>query len=78
MVVAVRVEGEFAQDFTGDRVEDADVEVLDEEHDVGSGVGSADADVVQAAVVAEGDAAGLVDPVVADSVVGVGVPAGEG
>ena len=39
--------------------------------DVGSGVGSSDADVVQSAVVAQGDGAGLVDSVVADAVVGV-------
>jgi hypothetical protein len=43
---------------------------------VGSGVGSPDADVVQAAGVAEGDHAGGVDPVAANPVVGVGVPAG--
>ena len=48
--------------------------------DVGSGVGSADADVPQAACDAQGDAAGLVDLVVADPVVGVGaaVTAGSG
>jgi hypothetical protein len=34
---------------------------------VGSGVGSADADVVKAAVVAEGDVAGVVDAVVPDA-----------
>jgi hypothetical protein len=42
---------------------------------VGSGVGSPDADVVEPAVVSEGDHAGGVDPVAADPVVGVGVPA---
>jgi hypothetical protein len=36
---------------------------------VGSGVGSADADVVESAVDAEGDDAGVVDAVVADAVV---------
>ena len=61
-------------------VDDADVEVLDEQDDAGSGVGSADADVVESAVVAEGDGAGFVDAVVADPVVGVGVSgvAGQG
>jgi len=43
---------------------------------VGSGVGSPDADVVQAAGDAEGDHAGGVDSVAADPVVGVGVAAG--
>ena len=35
------------------------VEVVDEQYDGGAGEGSADADVVEAAVVAEGDFAGL-------------------
>jgi hypothetical protein len=55
------VEGELAEEFAGGDVDDADVQVLDEQEDVGSGLGSADADVVQAAVVAEGDDAGAVD-----------------
>ena len=40
MVVAVWVDGELAQEFAGDRVDDADLEVLDEHQDVGSLVGS--------------------------------------
>ena len=52
------------------------MEVLDEQDDVGSGVGSADADVVESAVDSEGDAAGVVESVGADSVVGVGGPVG--
>lgn len=39
---------------------------------MGSGVGSADADVAEPACVAEGDAAGFVDDVAADAGVGVG------
>ncbi len=50
----------------------ADVQVLDQEQDVGSGVGSTDADVVEPAVVAQGDHAGGVDAVTADPVVAVG------
>ena len=38
---------------------------------MGSGVGSADADGVEPALVAQGDLAGLVDPVMADPVVPV-------
>ncbi len=55
-------------------MDDADVEVLDEDEDedVGSGVDAADADVVQSALVAEGDAAGIIDAVAADAVVGAG------
>jgi hypothetical protein len=44
---------------------------VDQEQDVGSGVGSADADVVEFSAVAEGDDA-VVDAVAADAVVGVG------
>lgn len=72
MVVLGGVEEEFAEDFTGGFVDHGDVAVVDEHQDVGSGVGSADADVVQAAVVADGDGAGGVDAVGADSGVGVG------
>ena len=73
LVVAVWVDGELAEQFAGDGVDDAYVEVLDEQDDVGSGVGSSDADVAELAGHAQGDAAGLVDDVVADPVVGLGV-----
>ena len=42
LVVAVGVDGEVAEEFAGGGVDDADVEVFDEEEDVGSGVGSPD------------------------------------
>jgi hypothetical protein len=42
------------------------VQVLDQEQDAGSGVGPADADVVEAAVVPERDESGSVDAVGAD------------
>ena len=45
---------------------------------MGSGVGPADADVVEAAVVAQGDAAVVVEPVGADPVVVVGGPVAGG
>jgi hypothetical protein len=51
LVVPGGVEGEFAEEFAGGGVDDADVQVLDEHDDVGPGVGPADADVVQTAVV---------------------------
>jgi hypothetical protein len=47
-----------------------------EDQDAGSVVVSADADVVQAPVDAQGDGAGLVDAVGADAVAGVGAGAG--
>ncbi len=53
-------------------------QVLDEQDDVGSVVGSSDADVAELAVHAQGDGAGLVDAVVPDPVVGVGVAARSG
>ena len=60
-------------------MDDADLEVADEHHDLGSGEGSADADVVQSAVVAQGDRAVFVDAVVADPELRVGlVLAGHG
>ena len=61
----------MAEEFAGGGVDDADVEVGDEDDDVGSGVFSADADVVQAAVVAQRDLAGGIDSVVADPVMRV-------
>ena len=71
MVAAGGVEGEVAEDFAGGGVDDADVEVGDEQDDAGSGVGSSDADVVESAVDAQADRAAFVDAVVADAVVGV-------
>jgi hypothetical protein len=50
LVVAGGVDGELAEEFTGGPVDDEDVQVLDQQRDVGSGVGPPDADVVQAAV----------------------------
>jgi hypothetical protein len=49
------VEGEVGEHFAGGGVDDPYVEVLDSEQDLGSGVGSADADAVQPAGVAQGD-----------------------
>ena len=71
LIVAGRVEGEFAEQLAGGGVDDADLGVLDEQQDVGSGVGPADADVVELAAVAQGDGAGGADDVGADPVVGV-------
>src|SRR5689334_4634050 len=68
------VEDQFAQELAGGGVDDADLKVLDEQEDAGSGVGSADTDAVEASAVAEGDLAGDVDPVGADSVVAVDAP----
>jgi hypothetical protein len=78
LVVLGGVEGEFAEQLPGGGVDHADVQVLDEQDDVGSGVGSADADVVQPAGHPQGDAAAVVDSVVADPVVGVGIAAAGG
>ena len=72
LVVAGGVEGEFAEEFAGGGVDDGDVEVLGKQDHVGSRVGSIDADVAESACDPQGDAASLVDLVVADAVVGVG------
>ena len=71
MVAAVGVEGEGSQDFAGGRVDDSDVEVVDEHDDGLAGPASADGDLVECGLVAEGDFAGVVDAVLADAVVGV-------
>jgi len=42
LVVAGGIKGEVAEEFSGVGVDDADVEVVDEHDDVGSGVGSPD------------------------------------
>ena len=75
LVVAGGVEDQVAEEFAGGGVDYADVQVLDEHEDVGSGVGSSDADVVESALDAEGDDAGVIDAVVADPGVGVGFAA---
>ncbi|MDX2467001.1 MAG: hypothetical protein QNL12_06790 [Acidimicrobiia bacterium] len=69
LVVVVGVEGEVADDFAGVGVDDVDVEFFDEHGDVGSGMGSAYADVVKLAGVAQGDGAGVSNDVLADPVV---------
>ena len=76
LVVAGGVEFELAEECAvlGD---DADVEVGGEDEHVGAVVRVADADVVQAAVVAQGHAA-AVDDVAADAAVRLGQPAGGG
>jgi len=59
-------------------VDHSDVEIVDEHDDVGSGVGSSDANVEEAASMSEGDLALGVDDIVADTVVLVEVAAGGG
>lgn len=71
MVVAGGVEFEFAEEFAGCGVDDADVEVFDEQDNAGSGVGSSYSDVVKFPGVAQGDGSCFVDDVAADAVVGV-------
>jgi hypothetical protein len=58
--------------FAGGGVDDADVQVLDEQQDVGSGVGPADSDMAELAAGAQGDGAGGADVVGADPVIGIG------
>ena len=53
LVADVGVEGEGSEEFPGVGRDDADVDVVDEQDDGGSFVGSADADVVHAAAAAE-------------------------
>src|SRR3954452_19411017 len=76
--VAAWVEGEFSQELAGVAGGDPDVQVVDEQGDAGAGVLASEADVVQPAVVAQGDGAGLVDAVVPDPAVRLDVGAGGG
>ena len=62
----------------GGGVDDADAQVLDEHDDVGTGVGPAEADVVELAAGAQGEGAAGADDVGADAVVGVGGPVAGG
>ena len=64
--------------MSGCWVDDADVEVVDDHEYWGVGVAAADADVVEFAVVAQGDFAAGVDVVVADTVLGAGFGGGCG
>ena len=73
LVVACGVKGEAAEEFSGSRVDDANVEVIDEHDDMGSGVGSPDADVVECSCVAQGDGPCVSNDVVPDPVVVVDV-----
>ena len=61
----------MSEEFSGLGFDDFDVEVGGEQGYVGVFVGSADADVVESAVVSECDGACFVDAVVADSEVDV-------
>jgi hypothetical protein len=54
LVVPGRVEGELAEQGSSGLVQDADVPVDHQDQQVGAGVAAAQADVVQAAVVAQG------------------------
>ena len=72
LVAAGGVQVELLEELSGDGVGYPDVKIFDEQDDAGSGVTSTDAYVVQAAGVAQGDFAGVVDAVVADAVVGGG------
>lgn len=66
VVAAFGVDGQGANDFAGDGVDDSDVVAVDEGDDAGSVEGSTEADVVHLAVHAQTDAA-RVDAVAADS-----------
>ena len=72
LVVAGGVEDEFAEELAGGGVDDSDVEVLDEQDDVGS----AEADVAQSPGDAQGDGPVFGDLVGADPVMGTSGSAG--
>ena len=61
MVVLGGVRDQFAEEFSGVGVDDADVEVRDQGEDSGAGVFAAQAEVAQFAFVAQRDLAAVVD-----------------
>jgi hypothetical protein len=69
LLVAGRVEGEFAQQFAGLGVDDADVAVRDEGDESFPGVLAAQTDVVEPAVVADGQDHGGVGAIASGPVV---------
>jgi hypothetical protein len=69
VVVLGRVELKFSEEFAVVG-EDPDMELVDQDQDVGAGVAAADAAVVGPAVVAQGEGSAGVALVVADAVVG--------
>ena len=78
LVVPAGIQDQLAQQFAGDRVDDADIEVLDEQQDVGSGMGSPDAHVMQPTGMTQGDHASGIDAVVADAGMGIVASGGAG
>ena len=78
LVVLGGVDGELADEFAGRLVRDADIEVVGEDDDACAAVFGAGADVVHAAVDAQGDLACLVDGVASDSVMRVEAPVAGG
>ena len=66
LVVPAGVEGQCADQLAGVLVEDPDVQVVDQHQYAGAGVPAADAEVMQAAVVPQGEFAVAVDAVAAD------------
>ena len=70
LVVAVRIQGELADQFAGVLVGDADVQIADEQQHRGAAQVGADADVVEPAVVTDGDGPAGVDLVGPEPVVG--------
>ena len=72
LVVPGRVQDQFPEQLAGGGIDNPDVQILDEEHHVGSRVGFTDPDVMEPAVVADGDRTGVVDPVPANPAVRVG------
>ena len=67
LVVAGEVKGEVSQELPGCGVDDPDVEVLYEQDDGGSGMGSADPDVEEVAADAQGDLSVGVDHVTSET-----------
>ena len=77
LVVPCWVDCELSENFSCGGVDDVNVVVLNQDDDVGSGVGSPDSDVVHLAVDTQCDGSRGIDTVGGSLWVALGTPAGE-
>ncbi|MFB9965008.1 hypothetical protein [Sinosporangium siamense] len=70
------VDDELAKEFVSGGGDDADVEIVAKQENMGLGVGSPDTDVVQASGHLQGDHPGVVDALATHPGVGVGATVG--
>jgi hypothetical protein len=70
LVIPAGVQDQLPDELSGVALDDANVQVVDQQSDRGAGESGAQANVVHPAVVSQGDAAAGIEPVLPDPVVG--------